>query len=45
MFDWEHGWLTKTERVLVLVMGFGVARWALWLLGRTHNTFRRANRR
>jgi hypothetical protein len=36
MFDWERGRVTKTERVLVLLMGFGAACWALWLLGRTH---------
>lgn len=36
MFDWERGRVIKTERVLVLLMGFGVACWALWLLGRTH---------
>ena len=28
--------MTKRERVLVLLMGFGAACWALWLLGRTH---------
>jgi hypothetical protein len=36
MFDWERGRVTKRERVLVLLMGFGAACWALWLLGRTH---------
>ena len=36
MFDWERGRVTKTERVLVLLMGFGAACWALWLLGRMH---------
>jgi Transposase DDE domain len=36
MFDWERGRVTKTERVLVLLIGFGAACWALWLLGRTH---------
>ena len=36
MFDWERGRVTKTERVLVLLMSFGVACWALWLFGRTH---------
>jgi hypothetical protein len=36
MFDWERGRVTKTERVLVLLMGFGVACWALRLFGRTH---------
>jgi len=36
MFDWERGRVTKTERVLVLLMGFGAACWALWLLGRIH---------
>jgi Transposase DDE domain len=36
MFEWERGRVTKPERVLVLLMGFGTACWALWLLGRTH---------
>jgi len=36
MFDWERGRVTKTERVLVLLMGFGAACLAFWLLGRTH---------
>jgi hypothetical protein len=36
MFDWERGRVTKPERVLVLLMGFGATCWALWLLGRTH---------
>jgi hypothetical protein len=36
MFDWERGRVIKSERVLVLLMGFGTACWALWLLGRTH---------
>jgi len=36
MFDWERGRVIKPERVLVLLMGFGAACWALWLLGRTH---------
>jgi hypothetical protein len=36
MFDWERGRVTKKERVLVLLTGFGAACWALWLLGRTH---------
>jgi hypothetical protein len=36
MFDWERGRVTKADRVLVLLMGFGAACWALWLLGRTH---------
>jgi hypothetical protein len=34
MFDWERGRVSKSERVLVLLMGFGAACWALWLLGR-----------
>lgn len=36
MFDWERGRVTKKERVVVLLMGFGVACWALWLIGRAH---------
>ncbi len=28
--------MTKDTRVLILLMGFGAACWALWLLGRTH---------
>ena len=36
MFDWERGRVTKKERVIVLLMGFGAACWALWLLGRQH---------
>jgi hypothetical protein len=36
MFDWERGRVQKKERVLVLLMSFGAACWALWLLGRTH---------
>jgi hypothetical protein len=36
MFNWERGRVSKTERVLVLLMGFGAACWALWLLGRKH---------
>jgi hypothetical protein len=34
MFDWERGRVTKSERVMVLLIGFGAACWALWLLGR-----------
>jgi hypothetical protein len=34
MFDWERGRVTKSERVMILLMGFGAACWALWLLGR-----------
>jgi hypothetical protein len=36
LFDWERGWVTKSERVMVLLVGFGAACWALWLLGRQH---------
>jgi hypothetical protein len=36
LFDWERGRVTKTECVLVLLMGFGAACWAIWLLGHTH---------
>jgi hypothetical protein len=36
MFDWERGRVTKSERVMVLLIGFGAACWALWLLGREY---------
>lgn len=36
MFDWESGKVTAPERVAILLMGFGCACWALWLLGRQH---------
>jgi len=35
-FNWEDGRVTKLARVTVLLMGFGCACWALWLLGRSH---------
>jgi hypothetical protein len=43
MFDWERGRVTAPERVTVLLMGFGCAFWALWLLGRAHE--RRSRRK
>jgi hypothetical protein len=36
MFNWEGGRVVKEERVLVLLMGFGCACWALWLVGRAN---------
>jgi hypothetical protein len=36
MFDWESGRVTAPARVTILLMGFGCACWALWLLGRQH---------
>lgn len=36
MFNWEGGRVVAPARVLVLLMGFGCACWALWLLGRKH---------
>jgi hypothetical protein len=35
-FNWERGKVTHPPRVTILLMGFGCACWALWLLGRTH---------
>ena len=34
-FNWERGKVTHPPRVTILLMGFGCACWALWLLGRT----------
>ena len=34
LFDWERGRVTEPPRVVILLMGFGCACWALWLLGR-----------
>lgn len=36
LFNWEGGRVTAPARVMILLMGFGCACWALWLLGRTH---------
>jgi hypothetical protein len=36
LFDWESGRVRAAERVAILLMGFGCAGWALWLLGRSH---------
>jgi hypothetical protein len=45
MFNWEGGRVTASGRVLVLLMGFGCACWALWLLGRAneHISRRKSN--
>ena len=34
LFDWERGRVSDPSRVTILLMGFGCACWALWLLGR-----------
>jgi hypothetical protein len=34
LFEWERGRVTAPSRVAVLLMGFGCACWALWMLGR-----------
>jgi hypothetical protein len=36
LFNWERGRVTDPARVAILLMGFGCACWALWLLGRRH---------
>jgi hypothetical protein len=36
LFNWEAGRVTAPARVTILLMGFGCACWALWLLGRAH---------
>jgi hypothetical protein len=36
LFDWERGRVLKPARVAVLLMGFGCACWALWILGRSN---------
>lgn len=43
LFQWEQGRVTAPERVTILLMGFGCACWALWILGRTHE--RRSRRK
>jgi hypothetical protein len=43
MFDWERGRVVEPGRVAILLMGFGVACWALWLLGRANE--KRARRK
>lgn len=36
LFDWERGRVKQPTRVMILLMGFGCACWALWLLGRAN---------
>ena len=36
MFEWERGRVKEPSRVTILLMGFGCACWALWLLGRAN---------
>jgi len=43
LFEWERGRVTEPSRVTILLMGFGCACWALWLLGRANE--RRARRK
>jgi hypothetical protein len=45
MFDWERGRVTKPERVLVLLMGFGAACWASGCWGAPTSTSPTASRR
>ena len=33
LFDWERGRVSDPPRVAILLMGFGCACWALWLIG------------
>jgi hypothetical protein len=41
LFQWESGRVRAPARVTILLMGFGTACWALWLLGRTHERISR----
>ncbi len=41
MFNWEGGRVREPARVEVLLMGFGCACWALWLLGRANERLSR----
>lgn len=34
LFEWERGRVEEPSRVTILLMGFGCACWALWLVGR-----------
>jgi hypothetical protein len=43
LFEWERGRVSAPERVAVLLMGFGCACWALWMLGRSNE--RRSRRK
>ena len=36
LFEWERGRVKQPSRVAILLMGFGCACWALWLLGRAN---------
>ena len=36
LFEWERGRVIEPARVTILLMGFGCACWALWLLGRAN---------
>lgn len=36
LFGWEGGRVKEPPRVTILLMGFGCACWALWLLGRAN---------
>jgi hypothetical protein len=41
LFDWERGRVTDPPRVTILLMAFGCACWALWLLGRANERLSR----
>lgn len=36
LFNWERTRVMVPERVMILLMGFGCACWALWVLGRAY---------
>lgn len=44
LFDWERGRVEEPSRVTILLMGFGCACWALWLLGRANERLARRKR-
>jgi hypothetical protein len=41
LFNWERGRVNEPPRVTILLMGFGCACWALWLLGRANERLSR----
>lgn len=41
LFDWQRGRVTDPSRVTILLMGFGCACWALWLVGRANERLAR----
>lgn len=44
LFNWERGRVTAPSRVTVLLMGFGCACWALWMLGRRNERLSKRKR-